>query len=373
VTINLTRLKEIRECIDSVWRIVDDPLDPRDSIRKSYMFSELNTLMSIISMVECKSYKECFILLRSVFEKYLYFWLMFDGRKYKWTTHYFVYRTTSITDREARDKTLNMMNNLKMSGDPKYKNWELQAGRKDNVIIVTTENEGLFEAGDHNRTGEIIPIYNEMLIDYDPAIKFLSDIENMVNSITDMDDVEKLTFKQDHLYNRFIYIKNIYRNLTLNNLINKFQLYIIRIHYNFLSQYVHPSKYSFELWDRMHGYREYSSNLSMDQIFKELILLYVIKLIQLYFATYINGYKNTTNHVEYNKFELLVNELREMSKDFWFYDNQPLQFDIDYSNEIKSSWILSGRSVPDDLIYNDSPLERLVILRSRYPSNSGPL
>ena len=280
---------------------------------------------------------------------------------------------SSTTDKQARDNILNKMNNLRRSGDPKYKNWQLQKGHKDDVIIVTTENEGPFEVGDYNKTGEIIPIYNEMLIEYDPTIKFLSDIENMVNSITDIIDVDKLTLKQDHLYNRFIYIDNIYRNLVLNDLINKFQLDIIRIHYNFLSQYVHPSRFSFELWDEIQNPTYSSTNVDKEEIFKELIQLYVIKLIQLYFATFIKGYKNTTNQVEYNKFELLVNELCKMSKDFWFYDNQPLQFDIDYSNQTKNFRSLSGSSVPADLYYNDSPLERLVQLRRRYPSNSGPL
>ena len=140
-----------------------------------------------------------------------------------------------------------------------------------------------------------------------------------------------------------------------------------------MSQYVHPSRFSFELWDEIQNPTYSSTNVDKEEIFKELIQLYVIKLIQLYFATFIKGYKNTTNQVEYNKFELLVNELCKMSKDFWFYDNQPLQFDIDYSNQTKNFRSLSGSSVPADLYYNDSPLERLVQLRRRYPSNSGTL
>lgn len=269
MTIDVNRLKEIRHIIESVWRIVDIPVYPTDTNRKSYMFSELDSLISILSMVDGRGYKECMILLRSILEKFLYFWLMFEGRKYRWTHHYFIEPRTSKTRKEARDKTLELWNNLKKSGDPKYQNWQIQAGRKDNVIIVTSEEEGMFVEENGKRTGEIIPIYNVLLEEYQPKIKHLSDIENMVNSIENRSDFDKIVLKQDLLYNRYFYINNIYRNLKLNNLVDDFQLNIIRVHYNFLSQYVHPSKYSIEIWDDMQNHTHYSSNIDKEHILNE--------------------------------------------------------------------------------------------------------
>jgi hypothetical protein len=365
MTIDVNRLKEIRHIIDSVWRIIDIPAFPTDTNRKSYMFSELDSLISILSIVNGRGYKECMILLRSILEKFLYFWLMFEGRKYRWTHHYFIEPRKSKTGKEARDKTLELWNNLKRSGDTKYLNWQIQAGHKDNVIIVTSEEEGMFIEENGKRIGEIMPIYNVMLEEYQPNIKHLSDIENMVNSIANQSDSDKIVLKQDLLYNRYFYINNIYRNLKLNNLVDNFQLNIIRIHYNFLSQYVHPSKYSIELWDDIHGQTNYSSDIDREQILKELMLLYTAKLIELYFSIFIRGYKNTTNQLEYNKFKELIKELHDITKEFWFYDNEPMPFDLEYSNRIKEFRLRAGKKVPEGPIYNENPFERLCLMRSR--------
>jgi hypothetical protein len=48
------------------------------------------------------------------------------------------------------------------------------------IIIVTSEEEDMFIEENGKRTGEIMPIYNVMLEEYQPNIKHLSDIENMV-------------------------------------------------------------------------------------------------------------------------------------------------------------------------------------------------
>jgi hypothetical protein len=46
--------------------------------------------------------------------------------------------------------------------------------------------------------------------------------------------------EQKMIYNQYFYIDNIFRNLTRNSLITRDQLDKIKVHYSFLSEYVHP-------------------------------------------------------------------------------------------------------------------------------------
>ena len=52
-----------------------------DDVRLAYFYSELDTIAKILkALPELKAYKESFIMLRSVFEKFLYFWLMLQDK-----------------------------------------------------------------------------------------------------------------------------------------------------------------------------------------------------------------------------------------------------------------------------------------------------
>jgi len=353
--------------MNSIWRIVDIPVYPTDSVRKSYFFTEMDTVMTVTTMAENKKYKESLILLRSVFEKFLYFWLMFKGVKFKWTYAYKIVPKTSSTPREARDKTVESWQELRKSGDPKYANWEIQKGHKEDVIFLTNQEEGIYLTKDGVKTDDIVPIYNNMLNEYEPDIKHLSDIENKARNMIDLKNADELTSYQDQIYNHYIYITNIFRNLRINNLVDKFGLNIIRIHYNFLSKYVHPSKYSLELWDDLNK-RNYGSEYTKEQALKELVLFYCTKLMQLYFREFISGYKDTKSTETFDKFQLMVKELEEMSQDFWFFDNKPSQFDLIYSESIKKSRKSMGKIVPEGTIYNEDPLDRLMQLRMYSPT-----
>jgi len=359
VTIDLERIKQIRDEMNDVPVIIDIPAYPTDGVRESYLFSELDSLISITSLAN-NYFKESFIILRSVFEKFLYFWLMFEGTSYKWTQPYQIEPRTSSTPRQARDKTYDMWQGLKKSGDPKYAHWEIQKGHPDNVILLTFQEEGQYMTRSGIRTNEIVPICNYMLDQYEPDIKHLSDIENRVNNLIDRSD-GNVTSYQNRIYNHYIYVSNIYRNLRINDLVDQFQLNIIRIHYNYLSKYVHPTKYSIQLRDRLNT-RNYGTQYGEKQGLKDLILFYCVKLMQLYFQVFISGYEDTKYLDKYSKFQLLVKELDEMSKDFWFFDNKPTNFDLEYSDMIKKGKKAMGKTIPTELIYNEDPLDRLMKL-----------
>lgn len=86
--------------------------------------------------------------------------------------------------------------------------------------------------------------------------------------------------------------------------------------------------------------------------------------MQLYLSVFISGYENAKDKKTYVKFQEMVNNLREISKDFWFFDNDPTPFDVSYSQRLKESYLRRGKKVPVGLIYNEDPFERLSMLRN---------
>ena len=68
---------------------------------------ELVTLKNIIDLAERNFFKESFILLRTVFEKFIFFWLMFEGKRYRWTTTYKIMPIKNTT-KYAHDNTLQL-------------------------------------------------------------------------------------------------------------------------------------------------------------------------------------------------------------------------------------------------------------------------
>ena len=99
----VSQLTGARSSINNImYDLVRVPAFPTDHNRELFLFSELDSLLAILDMNEQKRYKESFILIRTIFEKFLFFWLMFEGRMYRHPMTYNVLRQTSKTDKEAR-------------------------------------------------------------------------------------------------------------------------------------------------------------------------------------------------------------------------------------------------------------------------------
>src|SRR5581483_11241338 len=78
----------LRNCIADTKDIYSDLIvgtNPEmmiDDRRVDYLLGELTTLTAVLDLAQSQNYKECFILLRTVLEKFLYFWLMPKGKNF---------------------------------------------------------------------------------------------------------------------------------------------------------------------------------------------------------------------------------------------------------------------------------------------------
>ena len=363
MTIDSKVLRRIGNKMDDMFALVNKPSYPTSYNQHFFLLTERDTLLTTLSLVKLRSYKESFILLRTVLEKFLFFWLMLQGRKYRWTETYNIIPKTSQNSKEARDKTLELWKKERKLGSSKLKNAiNIQASKKpDNQIYVTFEEEGLFNAADVAETGEVIPIYNLALERYRPEIKHIADVKD----ISEGKKLPKeLSLTQKGMYHHFFYIDNIFRNLIINNLVTEPQLKIIRVHYNFLSTYVHPGRANIEIWKNLNPSAVEPASRCDDDTFKELIFLYAAKFMHLYIKVFVMHYKsNTTLQSDYLKYEKIINQLDSLSKDLWFFDNKPTQFDREQSNEKKRYLALRNKSVTSDILYYENPLERLQKMR----------
>jgi len=293
----------------------------------------------------------------------MFFWLMFEGKRYRWTTTYKIMPIKNTT-KYARDNTLQLWKKEKAAGNIKFKDVINMESSKQDKIIVTYEFEGL--KNKTNTSNEIVPIYNFILERYNPEDTHLSSIQNIAENtfpfIISYTDTKKNL--QKFIYHNFFYIDNIIRNLVINNLVDKTKEDRIRVHYNFMSKYVHPSMASINIWLQFNesSYLNYPKIKS--DIYRELILLYIGRLMYLYLKTYVKYYKNNDNQKECEKYEKLIEELSVMSNDLWFFDNDPLQYDIDKSNIQKQILRQTNRPVSNEIYYPQNPIERLNQMRN---------
>jgi hypothetical protein len=166
----------IYENIKNISKIDSRQVFPIDYNRRHFLLTELGTLSNIIDLVEANFFKESFLILRTVFKKFMFFWLMFEGKRYRWTTTYKIMPIEN-TPTCARDNTLQLWKKEKAAGNIKFKDVINMESSKQDKIIVTYEFEGLKDRT--NTSNEIVPIYNFILEEYNLEDLYLSSIENI--------------------------------------------------------------------------------------------------------------------------------------------------------------------------------------------------
>lgn len=71
-----------------------------------FFYSQFSSMRSILSLLNESQYKDCFIILRSLLESYLFLLQMMKGNVYKISKDYTIIPNSGHTKKDARDKTL---------------------------------------------------------------------------------------------------------------------------------------------------------------------------------------------------------------------------------------------------------------------------
>ncbi|MDC8451668.1 MAG: hypothetical protein LV477_02015 [Candidatus Nitrosotalea sp.] len=361
----ITQSLQISESITIDLSPIAEVYDLGNEILFDTIKSELQTLKVVMDLVNKGNFKECFIILRAIFELMLYFWLMLEGEKYKLQHTYTIQPDPEQDIKTARDETYaKWLQSWKEKKDGYEAITHIQAIDTDK-IRVQYEYEGLYEEKDKQKTGKIVPFYVFVLTDhYSQSLRFNAELPSIKAGDMFPDITENMIKDQKQLYHNYIYFEAILKNLLLNELITKAQRDYIIIHYNFLSRYVHPS---------IHAITQFTTNAKFykrhdqypDDIVKEQVLLYVARIICKLISITLKRFEKECNPIGVEKFKTLVSQLDFASSYFWFFDNEPLPFDKSVS-EIKKNSVesITKKESEDLIIYYEDPIERLYNLKT---------
>lgn len=347
-----------------------------------FFYAQFTSMDSVLILLKKNKYKECFIILRSILESYLFLLQMMKCKVYKNSIEYTIIPNPGSTKEEARNNTLEKWKNEWKRGDKtEYKDI---IAKNDDKIIITYEWTGLYEEKDIKEEGYWISRYFFAFEEYSHEIRFLSDLPTIAAGDW-MPDVTK-SIKKEHkkIYHHVFYIDSIIKNLKNNHLINDEQKDRIIVHYNFLSSFTHPTKnvisyfgdprvvYTKGVEEKItigeNGItKNYIYSKYEKKIIEEQIILYVCKLQMLFISLILDFFESLSSNSDWSKkYSILTRQLEEATRDFWFIFDNPTEFDI-CDSEMRKTWLNEKQKtiIPKDLVlYYTNPLERLTNLKN---------
>ena len=321
--------------------------------------SEFESLDSITELVMKRKFKDSLIILRSVFEMMLFYWLVIHGKKYRFLQIFTVISNKENTPKKARDETIKKWRKLKKEKNLKFEKVIDMQEEGENKIKVLSEYEGMYERNDIEETGEIIPFYWAVLTDhYNQNVKFNSELPSIkIGKSIDEKRIKENLIKQNTIYSKYIHIDAIIKNLVLNNLISKIEEDHIRVHYNFLSGFTHPTKMRFQF--KRNNTPGFLAIDVSDEIITEQIMLYVCKFQYHLLGILLEKIKKYNSKANIEKYISHIETLKKITLDFWFIHDEPTKYDIVQSEQRKRlSKNLTCKN-EELTVYYENPLIRL--------------
>jgi len=287
-------------------------------------YGALDSMQSVVLLLKSQKYRECITVLRTIFEHYFLLVLMMNGLIYRETRRYRVGPGLNMARRDARDATLDKWRKDWESKKPGYEDIvDIQQGGPDDAIDVTIETKGLYERGDVEKTGQIVPRFYFVYDQYDPDVHYLSDLGTLYRSRTTPKELVEI---HKRLYGQFLNIRRICRNLRLNKLLTREEEDRFWVHYNFLSCYAHPTRKG--LIDPENIIPSWPRRIRYDRAFELLVLGYLAQFQSMYLVLMVSFFEEVNPKSELEKYKNHVMRLESASSYFWFIYNNPSQSDI---------------------------------------------
>lgn len=315
--------------------------------------SEFDSIRSTLALLSLSKYKDCFVILRSVFEYYFFFLLMVKGTRYRQTRTYRIQPGDSMSQKDARDKTFEKWIKEKDLMESEHTRIiGINKGHDDNVIHVTFDIEGPYNEKDVEKKGEITPIFYFVFEEYDPYVRFLAELKTLYRRGPSYD---KIIEKHEHLHSQFLYIDRIEDNLKRNDLLTEEQSDRFRVHYNFLSSFTHPTRRGVRVTDS----KRLSSGRSTKEAVERVILSYAAHFEAMLIRLMVDYFKRENPVVDFSVYLECAAELENGANSFWFIYNQPVPADIEASEARKKGMKTEGVDIPEGVLYYSDPILRM--------------
>lgn len=324
--------------------------------------TQFDTLDSVMILLKKRRHKDCFALLRSVFESSFFLMLMMHGKRFRETRRFKVIPNANEDSRTARDKTLAKWEQDQKSGTPNYDKIVNLGKEDEDIILVTIEDEGLYTKEDVKKEGPVISKYYFAFDEYDPETRFTLKLPSVSAGNPYPKIADEQWRKQKILYHQYFYISKLKKNLKLNGFLDDEQVDRFEVHYNLLSSFVHPTKMgTTRIGETTYSYPYTPPVMGIAR--HKLVLLYICKLQALLIRTLVDFFEKINQESNFEKYKRQVVQISAMTKDFWFIYNEPTAFDKSKSDYIKKVATDLGHKVDNTVIlYYRNPLKRLADL-----------
>ena len=329
---------------------------------------QIKSLFDSLFLLKSNSYKSSFVLIRSVFESYFVLHLAMNGLKFNFEfpvrdghnpmTIYHQWKEDFESNKEEKQK----------EGI-----WEIHNPQNKRKIKVTY-------IGRKTENGSVIPNYYFLFKEYNSIIANVGLEEEYFESEELSNVREELVRKHKGLKNLFSFGNGIRENLLLNDLITEKDFERIKIHYNFLSNWTHPSYQSIKYingnsLNTNNGYldiNEYNFDLTrISYLYIGNILILFLKSLLTFFERQIEEGKinEITNKEEIKE---IISNFENNTNYFWFIFNEPHYLykwqwalklisreSVDYVKKI-----VIGNLTADDIEYYKDPIDAMKMIKT---------
>ena len=278
---------------------------------------QIVSLSDAFILLQENSYKSIFSLIRNVFEAYWVIELTMNGIKY--CIEYPPREGQNIQRRFQRLKGNFEANKLEMI---KKGILEIKHPKNNKIKVIYS--------GFKDKDGNIIPKYYFLFKDYNPEIANVG-LEEPYSENDDLDKARENTMNvHKDLKWFFQFGRGIKNNLLLNDLVTEDEFERIKVHYNFLSMWTHPSMNSISLiQNNIHGYGDLKKIRKYDFFLTRLALLYIGNIMCLYLNSFLKvskrqiAEKKIISIKHKSEFEKAISDFLELTDYFWFIYNEP--------------------------------------------------
>src|SRR3989338_1246747 len=319
----------------------------------NYLMREIHSLTAVLLLAK-EYYIPAFRILRSSFESYLLYKLYVNGTKVRATKEIPIrIEPSDHKNPQARDLTLSRWKE-EHNQWIKTKNKELQNYEEviefcavdDDKIKIKTRVRELYDSKDPQKNGIPIFPYSFKLHEYDPSKHWVLKLTTIKENSYFTDIIKKLQEDNEKIYRDYFRIERIIESLKHSNLIDNEAEDRVKIHYAFLSFFVHPTRLQQTL----------ITPDSKDPILEELILHYCLKLQALMADEFLKKITSFDKKIDYNSLQNKIDESHKLTRELWFIYNEPTEFDKKYTTSYSASFPTTKTIMDSDYLGN--PLNR---------------
>lgn len=299
-----------------------DAVDFYDTDIVKYAQFQSLQLQTVLELNESDRYMEAFTIIRNSFEHF--FWLLLASQGFIFVRR--IYIPEGQRDRFDQIRE-NLQEEISNGQGVEWVNDRPQ--RPDHIDLVL---RGLYKEDDPDR--QPIPWYYFVVGEYRHELAFLQDLETIRvgHGFIDEEQLDELRAEQNFIYRQFInFEEGIRRKLDLNDLASEEDIERLRAHYSFLSTFAHSMPTSIETILGNHQsapyYRPSRGMRRFDHYISELVLLYVLRLLQYYIRLIVNhpGQRFTLQNAD--TYQEFIDDVDEYAQYFWLVYEEPHRYD----------------------------------------------